>query len=339
MMELNELRDKAYRNAVVHGWHEENLSDEHFLCLVISELMEAVEADRKGLYKNGKHFQANMETEEEWRPVVGYEDDYEVSNLGRVRSKDMEVWNGKVYYIKKGKILSPGKGGTGYYTCSLRGKTKKVCVMVAEAFLFKPNANYVVNHIDGNKLNDNVGNLEYISSGQNNKHALVSGLRHPSSKISYDDMVEISFRIKYCNESCTSIYNSIKDRIPVTLGAIKNIKQRKRYLKYTDSVEFELADAFIRLLDLAGLRGIDLSSFQQVEYPFGVNETFTEFCFGICKQITSFTPGRIGMGVNIHVVLMDIFSYCRAMGIDLLWFIEQKMKYNELRLYKHSKLY
>ena len=46
-MNLNELRDKAYRNAVAHGWHEENLSDEHFLCLVISELMEAVEADRK----------------------------------------------------------------------------------------------------------------------------------------------------------------------------------------------------------------------------------------------------------------------------------------------------
>lgn len=49
-MNLNELRDKAYSNAVVHGWHEDNLSDEHFLCLVISELMEAVEADRKGMY-------------------------------------------------------------------------------------------------------------------------------------------------------------------------------------------------------------------------------------------------------------------------------------------------
>ena len=47
-MNLNELRDKAYRNAVAHGWHEQEYSDEHFLCLVISELMEAVEADRYG---------------------------------------------------------------------------------------------------------------------------------------------------------------------------------------------------------------------------------------------------------------------------------------------------
>lgn len=44
----NELRDKAHANAVEHGFWENKPSDEHFLCLVISELMEAVEADRKG---------------------------------------------------------------------------------------------------------------------------------------------------------------------------------------------------------------------------------------------------------------------------------------------------
>lgn len=46
-MNLNELRDKAYQCAVEHGWHEEEYSNEHYLCLVISELMESVEADRK----------------------------------------------------------------------------------------------------------------------------------------------------------------------------------------------------------------------------------------------------------------------------------------------------
>lgn len=45
---LNKLRDEAYQNAVEHGWHDEDLSTEHFLCLVISELMEAVQAERKG---------------------------------------------------------------------------------------------------------------------------------------------------------------------------------------------------------------------------------------------------------------------------------------------------
>lgn len=45
---LNSLRDKAYKTACEHGFHDKELSNEHLLCLVISELMEAVEADRKG---------------------------------------------------------------------------------------------------------------------------------------------------------------------------------------------------------------------------------------------------------------------------------------------------
>ena len=63
-MDLNELRDKAYRNAVAHGWHDENMSDQHFLCLVISELMEAVEADRKGMHANQKQFESYMNLKE-----------------------------------------------------------------------------------------------------------------------------------------------------------------------------------------------------------------------------------------------------------------------------------
>lgn len=47
-MNLNELRDKAYQCAIAHGWHEEEYSDEHFLCLTMSELMEAMQADRIG---------------------------------------------------------------------------------------------------------------------------------------------------------------------------------------------------------------------------------------------------------------------------------------------------
>lgn len=55
-MNLNELRDLAYKNAVAHGWHGEDKSHCHWLCLVISELMEAVEADRKGKKSNKSRF-------------------------------------------------------------------------------------------------------------------------------------------------------------------------------------------------------------------------------------------------------------------------------------------
>ena len=49
-MNLNELRDKAYNMACRHRWHENELSDEHFLMLIITELSEAVKADREGKY-------------------------------------------------------------------------------------------------------------------------------------------------------------------------------------------------------------------------------------------------------------------------------------------------
>ena len=54
--ELNELRDECYKISCDHGFHDENLSREHFLCLIISELMEAVEADRKGRHANIKGY-------------------------------------------------------------------------------------------------------------------------------------------------------------------------------------------------------------------------------------------------------------------------------------------
>ena len=59
-MNLNELRDRAYKTACEHGFHDEELSNEHCLCLVISELMEAVEADRKGKQPLIEQFNCGM---------------------------------------------------------------------------------------------------------------------------------------------------------------------------------------------------------------------------------------------------------------------------------------
>lgn len=174
-MNLNELRDKAYQCALVHGWHEENLSDEHFLCLVISELMEAVEADRKGSHA------------------------------------DIEAFN------------------------------------------------------------------------------------------------------KYC------------DRIDFKENFERQIK---------GTVEEEIADACIRLLDLAGLSACDLDSF---DYEGSDTEdysemSFTESMFKICMFITD--DGFYDK--DICIFLNEIFAFCRDRNIDIFWFIEQKMKYNELRPYKHG---
>lgn len=54
--EINLMARDVYQNAVRHGWHDEKRPVEHWLCLVVSELMEAVEADRKNLHADLKGF-------------------------------------------------------------------------------------------------------------------------------------------------------------------------------------------------------------------------------------------------------------------------------------------
>lgn len=62
--QLTALRDECYKIACEHGWHDEEHSERHYLCLVISELMEAVEADRKGRHSDLVTF--NSHTKRNW---------------------------------------------------------------------------------------------------------------------------------------------------------------------------------------------------------------------------------------------------------------------------------
>lgn len=198
-MNLNELRDRAYKTACEHGFHDEELSNEHFICLVISELMEAVEADRQG--QDGR---AN---------VVGFETCIKNAYQGIVR----DDWFLKVY------------------------------------------------------------------------RADIKG-----------------------------------------------------------SVEEELSDVTIRLLDLAGLRSIDLSELEEplfdkfnitpefISWKSQIKEmSFTERMFFLCSLLTS--------GESIEDVVRSsivvTFLNANILGVDLLWHINQKMKYNELRPAMHGKKY
>ena len=79
---LNILRDKAYKTACEHGFHEQELSNEHCFCLVISELMEAVETDRKGKRANVDRYNkkiANSRICQGLDPDIPKERGYEVA--------------------------------------------------------------------------------------------------------------------------------------------------------------------------------------------------------------------------------------------------------------------
>lgn len=125
---------------------------------------------------------------EEWRDINGFEGYYQVSNKGNVRSLDRFVVASKNGTLKlvKGKSMkltkAKGRNNDGYLVVNLRrertNKVSSVHVLVANAFLDKVDGR-VVNHIDGNKYNNNVTNLEWCSYSHNNIHALENGLRNP----------------------------------------------------------------------------------------------------------------------------------------------------------------
>lgn len=115
---------------------------------------------------------------EEWKDIKGYEDKYQVSNYGRIKS--LWMWTGDKY-IKREKILSNILSGNGYFYVALSkdGSVKrfKVNRLVAEAFIDNPYNFPITNHKDGDKQNNKVSNLEWCSHSENLRHAYKMGLR------------------------------------------------------------------------------------------------------------------------------------------------------------------
>lgn len=126
------------------------------------------------------NLQINME--EIWKQIEGYNGTYYVSNTGCIKSSGkigLNVLSGP--HKRKDVILKPATTNWGYQRIVLQlngvRKHERVHRLVAKYFIPNPNNKQEVNHIDGNKLNNRVDNLEWATPKENEAHAYKNGLK------------------------------------------------------------------------------------------------------------------------------------------------------------------
>ena len=161
---------------------------------------------------------------EEWKTIERTNGNYEISNLGRVKSKERIYLSGENYRIKKktgGKLLNPTINKDGYPTVSLRlddGKrhSLKVHRLVALAFIQNPENLPQINHKDENKENNCVDNLEWCDAAYNN---------------CYGTRLERVVKSKINGKNSYPVIQKIDNKVIETFPSLREVQRRTGYNK------------------------------------------------------------------------------------------------------------
>lgn len=161
---------------------------------------------------------------EEYRDVVGFEDYFQISNLGNVFSK------------RSNRILKQTKSKTGYWTFGTRinGIAHRFYVHRRVAMAFLPNElnKPFVNHKDGCKTNNILSNLEWVTHAENVAHAWATGLRN--RKLTVEQVLEI--------RASTKSYRELASIYGLSHVSIGHIKRRETYKGIPDTPAKPLKD-------------------------------------------------------------------------------------------------
>lgn len=172
---------------------------------------------------------------QEWTKIVGFSN-YEVSDDGCVRNVTTGVQLKPIIRSKTSNylnvLLTDDNG---------KRKHKNIHRIVAESFIDNPNNKPCVNHKDGNKHNNNVDNLEWVTHSENDIHAFRNGLRHstPEQVQKAIDATRKPVRNKTTGEVFRSITEAAEAIDGKLSGVYKCVRcERKRY----KGMEFEFVD-------------------------------------------------------------------------------------------------
>ncbi len=137
--------------------------------------------------------------------------------------------NGEIINNKNGKKVRPQPNGKGYLRVSIGGKLRFVHRLVAEKYIPNPENKPQVNHKDGNKLNNSVNNLEWVSNMENRQHAVknllhLSGEKCPWSKITKKDVDFIRENKQYTARQISEMFN-------ISMSNVRTIRQGRSWKK------------------------------------------------------------------------------------------------------------
>lgn len=176
--------------------------------------------------------------EEIWEPIIGYEGLYEISTFGKVKSLSRQrIGKGGFLRYVPECILKQRSSPSGYFQVCLFKNSVRWYPLVHRllGFAFLPNPNNLpqINHINGNKLDNSLYNLEWISQSENQKHAYRIGLQpyqygsnRPCSKLSENEVINIK---KLINQGLR--LKKIADLYKVNPVTISDIKNNKTWVR------------------------------------------------------------------------------------------------------------
>ena len=169
-----------------------------------------------------------------WKDIAGYEGLYQASNLGQIKTLSRVVFRPQSNLPVKERILKQQLNKNGYLQVTISVQAIRKCLYVHRLVLsaFKGQSNLDCNHVDGNKVNNRLDNLEFVTKSENSLHAYKTGLvpirnmpkgiKHHRAKVTEEIVTEI-------RKSSTEDLNFICNKYNVSKSTYHKIKSKKSW--------------------------------------------------------------------------------------------------------------